>query len=153
MPKYVIATCNDQSVVEALPNVLGGSIETTTSPGGESADTKLYAAILQKYAADKGIDPDPTKSSGISLGLGTIMNFASGMKGFTGDVTPANVGNQFQDRARHAVLVGRAHVQCDGTAIPLLKNICSSTLLIGTVNNDGTVKDTKKIDPTALFKS
>lgn len=153
VPKYVIATCNDQSVTSALPDALNGSIEATTSVSGDSADAKLYAAMLQKYAAGKGIDPDPAKSSGVAAGITTVVNFVQGMKAFTGDPTAANISTYFKTAKGPIFLGGGITFDCSSKPISILANICSAQLQIGTVSGDGSVHDTKPIDATSVFKT
>jgi branched-chain amino acid transport system substrate-binding protein len=153
LPKYVIATCNDQSVTAALPDVLAGSIEATISVSAGSPDAKLYAAMVQKYAPGKGIDPDPAKSSGVSLGASTVMNFIAGMKGFTGEPTPANIATQFKTVKGAVFLGGGITYDCSSKPISIIPNICSAALQLGTVNADGTVSNTKPVDSSGLFKT
>jgi branched-chain amino acid transport system substrate-binding protein len=40
---------------------------------------------------------------------------------------------------------------CDGTAIPLLKSVCSAATSLGVVGNGVSVKDVKTYNPTPLF--
>ena len=153
LPKYVIGTCNDQSVVAALPDALAGSIEATSNVTAGTPDAARYAAMLEKYAAGKGIDADPAKSSGVAAGVGAVMNFAAGLKGFSGDPTPANISAQFKTVKGELFLGGGITFDCSSKPIAIIPNICSASLQIGIVNADGTLKDTKPIDPSALFKT
>src|SRR3546814_10526703 len=94
IPKYMIATCVDATVLESLGEVIAGSFLATTSDG-DSADAGTYAAMIEKYAPDEDIDPDPIVSAGVGAGVGAVLNVVRAMEGLTGDVTAE---------------IGRAHV-------------------------------------------
>src|SRR3954451_9855467 len=80
IPRYVIATCVDKAVVDAVPDVLGGSFGgTLRAPGPEDA---IYGAAAKKY--DSSIDPDPTVSSGQADGWASLMGLVNALKGYTG---------------------------------------------------------------------
>ncbi len=151
--KYVIGTCTDQSVVAALPDALKGSIDAVTSVTTGSPDLALYAAMLQKYAAGKGIDPNPTKSSGVVAGVSAVLNLVNGMTSFSGDPTPANVLSYWKTAKGNVFLGGGITFDCSSKPIALIPNICSAQLQVGTVNADGTVSNTKQLDPAPLFKT
>jgi branched-chain amino acid transport system substrate-binding protein len=147
---YVIGTCNDPSVVKAMPNVLGGAREATLSAKGP--DDALYAAMVSKYGDGK-IDTNPLLSTGVAAGVGSVMDFMAGMKGYTGDVTPATITAQFKQATGTIFGSGGLTFKCDGTAIPLLKNICSASFQIAVLNGDGSIRSSQKIDAAAMFKS
>src|SRR3546814_19569794 len=67
IPKYMIATCVDATVLESLGEVIAGSFLATTSDG-DSADAGPYAAMIEKYAPDEDIDPDTLVSAGVGDG-------------------------------------------------------------------------------------
>ena len=147
--KYVIGTCNDQSVVGALPNALEGAREATLTASGP--DDALYAAMVAKYG-DGSIDANPISSSGVAAGVGAVMNFAAGLKGYSGDVTAAGILTHYQQGASGTIFgSGGLSFKCDGTAIPLLKNICSSAFQMAVLNGDGTTKSSEKIDASAMY--
>lgn len=153
LPKYVIGPCVDKTVIDSLGSVLAGSYLATNASGGKSADADLYAGILNTYAADEKIDPDPIVSSGVSAGVGAVLNFVRGMKGLTGDVTAATTLAQIKAAKDVPLFLADGQTYtCDGTAIPILKNICSASFFVGTLTAEGKVEKPEPVDPTALFK-
>jgi len=149
--KYILTTCSDQSVVKALPNALEGSIAASASDTGDSTDAKIYAAMLEKYAKGKDIDPDPAKSSGVAAGVTSVVDFVNGMKGLTGDPTPEAITNQIKTVKGEIFLSGGLTFDCSSKPIPILANICSATLQVGKVDAEGVVRDAKPVDPAPLF--
>lgn len=149
VPKYIIQPCVDPTVIDSLGSVLEGSILATTS-GGESEDTALYGAMVEKYG-DGSIDPDPAISAGVSAGVASLMNLWNLMQG-ADDVTAAGITDQAKTAQDVPIwLSGGLTFTCDGTAIAILPNICSAQFQIGTVSADGTVSDLQPIDASALF--
>ena len=151
LPKYIISVCNDPTVVKALPNALEGA-RVATSIAQSGHDNDVFSAMIEKYAAGKGIDPDPTKSNGVASGVATIMDFVAGMKGFTGEVTPAAVRKQFETTTGDLFMAGGITFTCNGTALPALKAVCSVAAQLTVLNGNGTTKSTTKVDPAPLFQ-
>ena len=151
-PKYVIGPCVDPTVIESLGDVLAGSYLATNAAEGEDRD--LYAAMVETYAPDEDIDPDPIISAGVAAGLSSVMNFVRAMDGLTGDVTKDTVLAQMKEAKDVPIFGGGDQTfTCDGTAIPLLANICSAGFYIGTLTADGKVEDAEPVDPTPLFET
>lgn len=149
VPKYIIQPCVDPTVIESLSDVLDGSILATTV--ADDDDTDVYAAMVEKYG-DGDIDPNPSVSSGVSSGVASLMNLWNLMDGVTGPITAAVA----TDQAKTAVdtpmwLSGGLTFTCDGTAIPLLPNLCSAQFQIGTVDATGQVSGLEPVDASALF--
>lgn len=150
VPKYIISPCIDPTVIESLGDVLDGSLLATVT-GSESEDAAVYAAMVEKYG-DSDIDPDPSISTGVNSGVGTIMNLWNMMQGVEGDITPDVV--IAQAKAAQDVpmwMSGGLTFTCDGTAIPLLPNLCSAQFMIGTVDAKGQVSNLEPVDASALF--
>ncbi len=153
LPKYVIGPCVDRSVIEPLGNVLEGSF-LATSLVAEGEDADLYAAMLDRYASDEDIDSNPTISAGVSAGLAAVLNFVRGVEGIAGEVTAATVLAQMQAATEVPLfLSGGLTYTCDGSAIALLPNVCSSTFQVGQLTADGTVENQEPIDPSELFET
>jgi branched-chain amino acid transport system substrate-binding protein len=152
VPKYVIGPCVDPTVIESLGDTLAGSYLATNSPGGETEDSAIYGAIVEKYAPDEDIDPDPIKSGGVVAGTGAVLNFVRAMEGLTGEVTKETVLAQMKAAKDVPLFLADGQTfTCDGTAIPLLKNICSATFFVGTLTAEGELEDAVSVDPSALF--
>ncbi|MDQ2648409.1 MAG: ABC transporter substrate-binding protein [Actinomycetota bacterium] len=151
VPKYLIATCVDQTIIESLGTVLAGSFLATTV-GDDNDDAELYAALLEKYAADEDIDPDPVISTGVSAGVGAVISFVRALDGLTGDVTAATVLAALDGAADVPLFLGGGLTYtCDGTAIPMLPNVCSAEFQVGTLDEEGQVTDATTVDASELF--
>ena len=149
--KYVIATCLDETIIDSLGDVLAGSL-LATNVAAEGGDAELYAAMLGKYAGDDDINPDPIASAGVVAGVGAVLNFVRGMDGLTGDVSAATVLAQMKAAKDVPLFLGGGQTYtCDGTAIPLLANVCSAGFQMGTLTAEGTVEDLEPVDASDLF--
>lgn len=148
--KYVVVTCNDPTVVQALPNALKGALQPTLTASGP--DTELYAAMVKKYG-DDSINPDPTLSSGVAGGVSSIMNFVNALQGYTGDGSAASILEHMKGATGQLFLSGGLGFKCDGTAIPILPNICSAEFQLAVLNGDGTIASTSPVDAAEAFAS
>ena len=149
VPKYIIQPCVDPTVIDSLSDVLDGSILATTVATDE--DTDVYAAMVDKYG-DGTVDPNPAINAGVSSGVATIMNLSNLMDGVAGPITAAVA----TDQAKTAIdtpmwLSGGLTFTCNGTAIPILPNLCSAQFQIGTVDATGAVSGLEPVDASALF--
>jgi branched-chain amino acid transport system substrate-binding protein len=152
IPKYVIATCQDPSILKSpsLDKVLKGSW-LAGAANSTPQQNALYAAIVKKFAPK--VNPNPNASANQAGGLIPILSLAAIMKGYTGTtITAANVLQQTQ-AAKNVTLPMSKGITftCDGTAIPLLKSVCSSSTAIGVVGSGYTVSHIKTYNPTPLF--
>jgi branched-chain amino acid transport system substrate-binding protein len=153
LPKYVLSTCQDPSILNSatLDKALAGSYITTTTKSSPS-DLALYAAIMKKYAAK--VNPNPNISSNQASGVTPVLALGSIMKGSTQPVTAAGVKTQTQTAQNVVIpLSGGLTFTCNGTAIPLLKSVCSSAAAIGVIQSgkSGKITSVKVYNPTPLF--
>jgi branched-chain amino acid transport system substrate-binding protein len=152
VPKYVIATCVDATVIDSLGDALAGSY-LATNASGEGDDAELYAAMLETYAPDEDIDPDPVVSAGVTAGVSSVLNLVRAMEGLEGDVTSETVLEQMETAQEVPLWLGDGQTfTCDGTAIAVMPNVCSAGFFVGTVTEDGQVEDPSPVDATALFE-
>jgi len=153
LKKYVIATCIDPSVIKAVPGAFKGAYLTVgTDP--KSKDVDLYGAMLDKYLPDKDVDHNPIISSGTAGGVGSVMQFRAFMEGLSGDVTKDSVMKQMKTAKDVPVFMGGSStVTCDGTAIPMLPNVCGADVQVATLNEQGIPTEFKAIDAASLFKT
>jgi branched-chain amino acid transport system substrate-binding protein len=150
VPKYIIQPCIDPTVIESLGDVLDGSILATVS-GAETDDSAIYAAMVEKYG-DDDIDPNPSISAGVAAGVSAIMDLWNLMETYEGEVTAEGVITQAKTATDVPMwLSGGLTFTCDGTAIPLLPNLCSAQFQIGTVDATGVVSGLEPVDASALF--
>ena len=151
LPRYVVATCLDPSILRSasLDNVMKGS----WLAGAGTSDKRnraLYAAIVHKYAPT--VNPNPNASANDLAGMLPVLSLAAIMKDSVKPVTAAGILAQTAT-AKDVLLpmFGSVTFTCDGTAIPLLKSVCSSTAAIGVLGSSYGVSHVKKYDPTPLF--
>ncbi len=153
LPKYVLSTCQDPSILNSatLDKALAGSYITTTTKSSPS-DLALYAAIVKKYAPK--VNPNPNVSSNQASGVTPVLALGAIMKGSTQPVTAAGVKTQTQTAQNVVIpLSGGLTFTCNGTAIPLLKSVCSSAAAIGVIQSgkSGKITGVKVYNPTPLF--
>jgi branched-chain amino acid transport system substrate-binding protein len=97
-------------------------------------------------------NPNPDISSNNVSGVTPVLALLGIMKGYSGSVTAAAVLEQTA-AAKNVVLPlsGGITFTCNGTAIPLLKGVCSAATSLGVVGNGVSVKGVKTYNPTPLF--
>ena len=153
LPKYVISTCQDPSILDSpsLDKVLTGSF-IATSTEASKAEQATYGAIMKKY--DPKANPNPAISSNQADGVAPVLALAAIMKGSAQPVTAAGIKAQTEAAKNVEIpLSGGLTFTCDGTAIPLLKSVCSSSSAIGVVQSGkaGKIGHIKVYNPTPLF--
>lgn len=153
LPKYVLSTCQDPSILNSatLDKALAGSYVATTTKASK-ADDALYAAMMKTFAPK--VNPNPHVSSNQASGVAPVLALASIMKGSTQPVTAAGVKAQTEAAKKVGIpLSGGLTFTCDGTAISLLKSVCSSASAIGVIQpgKAGNITGIKVYNPTPLF--
>ena len=153
LPKYVLSTCQDPSILNSatLDKALADSNITTTTAASKS-DLATYGAIIKKYAPK--VSTNPSVSSNQASGVAPVLALAAIMKGSTQPVTAAGIKTQTETATKVVIpLSGGLTFTCNGTAIPLLKSVCSSSAAIGVIHSgkSGKVTGIKVYDPTPLF--
>jgi branched-chain amino acid transport system substrate-binding protein len=150
LPKYLITTCIDKSLFPSLGSVVKGSLLPTDSAAGP-AESKIYAKMT-KYA--RGVSPNPNVSANQAQGAASVWTLVNAMKGYTGPVTAATVINRLQTTKNVPIpLSGGLTFTCNGTAVPILKSICSVQTKLGVLTATGKLTNLKTYNPAALFKS
>jgi branched-chain amino acid transport system substrate-binding protein len=153
LPKYVLSTCQDPSILNSptLDKALAGSYITTSSASSK-ADLATYAFMMKKFAPK--VNPNPNVSSNQADGVTPVLALGAIMKGSTQPVTAAGIKTQTGTAKNVPIpLSGGLTFTCDGTAIPLLKSVCSSTAAIGVIQSgkSGKITSIKVYNPTPLF--
>jgi branched-chain amino acid transport system substrate-binding protein len=153
LPRYVISTCLGPSIVDSssLDSMLRGSMLA----GADTAtrhDDALYAAIVHAYAPS--VNANPNISSQDFAGLLPVLSLAAIMKGAPASepLTPAAILARTES-AKNVVLPlgGGVTFTCDGTAMPILKSVCSSTAAIGVLGRGYRVNHVESYDPRGLY--
>jgi branched-chain amino acid transport system substrate-binding protein len=153
IPKYVLSTCQDPSILDSstLDKALAGSY-ITTSTKSSSADDAEYKAIVKKFAPK--VNPNPNVSSNQADGMTPVLALSSIMKGSTEPVTASGIKKQVETAKSVTIpMSGGLKFTCNGTAIPLLKSVCSSAAAIGVIQSgkSGNITHVTVYHPTPLF--
>jgi branched-chain amino acid transport system substrate-binding protein len=152
-PIVIIPQCQSAAFVKSLAGQLDGVVLTTAfawPPPKDANDpeTSLYQAIMAKYGA--GTDANGTVAYG---GYASMMAFARGMKGATGDVTSASILATLTARAPTPMpLANGATFQCSRVLVPSAPPICSASALEAALDANGALKSYKPLDVSALLK-
>ena len=153
LPRFVLSTCQDPSIEHSptLDKALAGSFVTTTTKPTK-ADQKEYAAIVKAFLPK--VSTNPNVSSHQADGVTAVLTLANVMKGSTLPVTAPGIKLAIAAGKNVVIpLSGGLTFTCNGTAIPQLPSVCSSSSAIGTVQagKSGTVTKVKVYNPTPLF--
>jgi branched-chain amino acid transport system substrate-binding protein len=154
VPKYVFATCLDPSIMHSAPleRVLKGSWLAGAHPGA-SKDDALYAAIVHRWAPE--VSSNPKGSANEAAGLVPILTLGELVKslGSSGStLTAAAVWHQAQSAQGVPIpLSGGQTFTCNGTAIPRLPSVCSSSAAVGLLGNGYAVSHEQVFDTSSLF--
>ncbi len=153
LPRYVLSTCQDPSIEHSatLDKALAGSFVTTTTQPTK-ADQKEYAAIVKAFLPK--VSTNANVSNLQADGVTAVLTLANVMKGSTLPVTAPGIELAIAaDKNVVIPLSGGLTFTCNGTAIPQLPSVCSSSSAIGTVQagKSGTVTKVKVYNPTPLF--
>jgi branched-chain amino acid transport system substrate-binding protein len=153
IPKYVLSTCQDSSILNSptLDKTLAGSY-ITTATASSKADNAQYAFMMKTFAPK--VNPNPNVSSNQADGVTPVLALGAIMKGSTQPVTAAGVKAATAAATNVTIpLSGGLKFTCNGTAIPLLKSVCSAGAGIGVVQSgkSGKVTQIKVYNPTPLF--
>ena len=111
--------------------------------GLEGHKIKLYicenqgtpsGGIVKKYLPK--VSPNPNVSSNQAGGVAPVLALAGIKMGSTAPVTPAGIKAQTETAKNVEIpLSGGLTFTCNGTAIPLLKSVCSSSAAIGIIQS------------------
>ena len=152
LPRYVTALCLDPSILNSpsLDKVMQGSWLAGSGTATPKQDA-LYAAIVHRYAPR--VNPNPNASANDLAGMLPILSLAAIMKGHSGStITAATVLRQTESATDVPLpMFGGVTFTCNGTAIPILKSVCSSTAAIGVMGKGYAVTHIEAYDPTPLF--
>ncbi|HEY6427642.1 MAG TPA: ABC transporter substrate-binding protein [Acidimicrobiales bacterium] len=152
LPRYVVATCLDPSILDSasLDRVMRGSWLAGAGTASPAQDA-LYAGIVRTFTPR--VNANPNASANVLAGMLPILSLAEIMRGYAGStVSPAAVRERTATlKAVPIPMFGSTTFTCNGTAIPLLPSVCSSTAAIGVVGDGYAVRDVKNYNPTRLF--
>ena len=132
--KLVITPCLDPSTVEAAGDVMDGAkLMTSTDGDGDDEESKLFQAVMGQYAAG-----EVTKGAAQS-GFQSMLGFIRAAQGLEGEPTAENVATAISSATDVPVpLAHGATMTCDGSAVPGLPALCTSFILLGDLDAEGT---------------
>jgi branched-chain amino acid transport system substrate-binding protein len=155
LPRYALSQCQDPSILNSptLDKALAGSyMQANTTP--TKAELAFYAALMKKYAPS--VSPNPNVSTNQAFGVQSILSLANIMKGSTQPVTAAGIKAAAAAAKNVPIpLSGSLTFSCNGTAIPILKSVCSAAVGLGVIQAGKTAKVShiKVYNSTQLFSS
>ncbi|GAA3951946.1 ABC transporter substrate-binding protein [Gordonia caeni] len=142
--KYLIASCLDQPVVEAVGKeaLSGAKAFTTVNLTSDDESVTLYRSVMAQYAPD-------TDPQGLGyLGYQVVMSVAE----VGGSLPEGGVGpDQMKTALRTATDVPVPAAPgltftCNGQAMPQLPSLCSKAMLVSTVDDDLKFTDTEVVN-------
>jgi branched-chain amino acid transport system substrate-binding protein len=132
----VISNCVTDATRKAMGSFLNGVVMTATSPSGDNSDPdmKLFGAIVNTY--DKGgISP---ADAGADMLYTSMMAMGAVLHDLTGPITPATVTAHVKAMPLMPLpLGGGLTFRCNGKADPLLPAVCTTGMLVTTLNSSG----------------
>lgn len=147
--KYLISTCIDPAVIASAGDALAGSyVGVARVPSDEDA---LFAATIEKYG-ESGDPTDPATAGGVADGWSDLMAVVNAFKGYTGGIDSASLLAAVKAAKDVPLpLSGGLTFTCDGTALAILPNVCSSQEQIGVADANGVLSNLTKIDASEAY--
>lgn len=141
--KYLIASCLDQNVLDAVgtETVAGATAFTTVSLNNDDPTVTLYKDIMATYSPD-------TDTAGLAyMGYQVVMAMAEVGKSLTGEVSPEAFKNALAS-ATDVPLPAAPGITftCDSTAFPPLPALCSKAMLVSDVTDDGSLENSVAVN-------
>jgi len=150
LKKFLISVCVTDSVIQEAGDVLAGSYAQPSKVASDE-EKAVYAAAVAKYGSSD-IDPDPAISSSVSDGFSVIMNVWAAFQGYTGAFDAASIEAHLATVTDMPLYFGGGGTAtCNGKAIPIVKNVCSGSGLVGIVDAEGKFSDVKTYDAATAY--
>ncbi|MDO8389769.1 MAG: ABC transporter substrate-binding protein [Actinomycetota bacterium] len=145
---YPISVCLDPTVIESSGDVLDGArVATLRVPDTE--DEVIFNAAVAKFG-DSGLEVN--LAGGVADGYSALLSAARAFAGYTGDIDNASIMTAMKAAADIEMpFTGGLTYTCDGTAIPILANVCSAQFSMATVAADGTLSDFTQVDASEAY--
>lgn len=131
----VLQSCIDSTTAQTAGSLKGVKMLTANSTDPNSAEFKLFAAVIDKYA------PGTDLGGVTATGYQAVVGFARGLAGLTGDVTSASIIATLKAMPATPMPLGDGITfKCDGQQMPVLApNMCSTAVLAGTLDANGKI--------------
>lgn len=147
-PKFVYGACVAKDIIAAVPanGIADTYVPQSFDLSGTGADAATYNAVLAQYG------PADASSSLTAQGYITVVSFVSAMKGLSGDVSPASILAAMNEaKSVPLPMGGGGTFSCDGSAIPIFKQVCSANELMFKLDAKGAATLQKKLDLSSMF--
>ena len=134
--KMLIQPCTDPSTVEAVGTALeGAKVFTTADTVSDDPEAVLYRDVMSTYA------PDTDTAGYTYTGFQSMLGFIRAAEGVQGEPTAQNIAAAIAS-AKNVLLPAGHEItfNCDGTALPAMKAVCSSQVISVTLE-DGVPTD------------
>jgi branched-chain amino acid transport system substrate-binding protein len=140
-----------KSVVDMVPGGVAGvtnAVSVTDDPANK--DVQVYNAASQKYNAVVG-DTGTTSQ----LGYAVVLSFVNALTGVTTAVDATSIQSALSAMPKPVPLAlgGGITFQCGSKPFAIIPNVCSSTILVGTLKADGTVTKYEVVDTKSVLSS
>jgi branched-chain amino acid transport system substrate-binding protein len=130
----VVPSCINSTTSTTAGSLKGVKLITATSNDPNSAEFKLYSAVMGKYA------PGTDLGGVVTGGYQAMVGFDRALAGFAGDVTRASITTALKIMpATPMPLADGITFKCDGKQVSIAPNICSTEVLTGTLDANGAV--------------
>lgn len=145
----VIPNCISDAAKKALGSQLNGVVElTTASTDTSSHEVALYDAVMAAYAPST-----PPNGSVTAGGYGVVMSFARAMTGISGDINPSTVMSQtIAMQPQPLPLADGLTFQCNQKQVAFAPGICSTGMLVTTLDSSGNPTTYKPLDVSSILK-
>jgi branched-chain amino acid transport system substrate-binding protein len=141
-------TCVNSAASASIPGGYQGvKVVSTLQFNPADQEYKIFKAALDHYGDGTRPASIPGIGYAVTLGLVRVLNAAK-----VKDTSPAGLGAAVKSAPPVPYpLNGGATFQCDGKAVPLSANICSSNGLLADAATDGTLSNYQVIKAGGLF--
>jgi branched-chain amino acid transport system substrate-binding protein len=150
-PTLTALTPFPKSVVDNVPGGVEGvinAVSVTDAPTDK--DVQVYNAASQKY---NGVVSDTGTTS--QLGYAVVLSFVKALTGVTTAIDATSIQTALSSMPKPVPLVlgGGITFQCGSKPFAIIPNVCSSTILVGTLKADGTVTKYEVVDTKSVLSS
>lgn len=146
-PKITYRSCGIPDVANAAPDAYEGTLVAThAAVGADTEDAQTYAEVVAEYGGEVNAQSDAIVGYQLVM---TLVEVASDLD----EITSETVMDALRTSEDIELPVGAGMTfTCDGKAIPPFPSVCSSQILLGTVEN-GEVGSYEVVDAAELFAS
>ncbi len=151
-PLYLQPTCINADIAKSLPGIYEGAY-LATSLADSNDESKIFAAMIQKYSPDNPVAREPVEAGQFATGVSSVVSFAGALEGVT-DVTPDAIAVGLEASGVRPLFLGEpVTFDCGTPILDLASSLCSVQGHIAQLDAEGKVTESEFYNPTDLFKS